>query len=133
MISSMSVQVNKKKESLGKLAAILVRGSNVLVVEPFDKSNKETILKTLETAKFDFQMTVEENQIVIQIGSIPKELKKEIVDKIKKIKENAKQDYSNVFKELNGEIKKLEKIISKDEVLSINNAIKKKIEQYQNK
>ena len=129
----MSVQVNKKKESLGKLAAILVRGSNVLVVEPFDKSNKETILKTLETAKFDFQMTVEENQIVIQIGSIPKELKKEIVDKIKKIKENAKQDYSNVFKELNGEIKKLEKIISKDEVLSINNAIKKKIEQYQNK
>ena len=129
----MSVHVNKKKESLGKLAAILVRGSNVLVVEPFDKSNKETILKTLETAKFDFQMTVEENQIVIQIGSIPKELKKEIVDKIKKIKENAKQDYSNVFKELNGEIKKLEKIISKDEVLSINNAIKKKIEQYQNK
>jgi ribosome recycling factor len=93
----------------------MVRGANVLVINPFENDHKEPIVKGVESSKLDVQITSEDNNIVVTLGAIPNDIKQENLQLIKKQTDQAKDSIKTIRQACNNEMKKLEKILGKDE------------------
>lgn len=85
------------------------------MVNPFDESHKELIIKGIESSKFDVQINSEGNNIVVTLGAIPGDMKNESVQQCKKYYNSAKEHLKELRHDATNEIKKLEKILGKDE------------------
>jgi ribosome recycling factor len=92
-----------------------VRGTNLLVVNPFDESMKDSINKGIESSKLDLQVVTEGSSLIVTIGNIPNEMKKELKIKVDKLYNAVKEVIKENRHSLLSETKKLEKIIGKDD------------------
>ena len=97
----------------------MIKAANVLVVNPFDESHKDSIVKSIESSKLDVQITTEGSSVVVTLGAIPDDMKNESFTSAKKLNEAAKEDMKTLRHTLLTEIKKLEKIIGLDEAKRI--------------
>lgn len=93
----------------------MARGTNILVISPFDETYREAIVKAVETSKLDVQISNEGSNTVVTLGAIPSDVKNEQLKQVKKYNDSVKEDVSNIRRKALDEIKKLEKILGKDE------------------
>jgi ribosome recycling factor len=93
----------------------MVRGANILVINPYEDDHKEAIIKAVESSKLDVQINVEDTNVVVTLGAIPSDIKNENVQNAKRISDNAKDRLKSIRQSCNNEFKKLEKILGKDE------------------
>ena len=108
-----------KKLKLGEIATVMIRGTNIFVINPYDPDHRDAIIKAVETSKLDVQITTEDTNVVVTLGAIPQEMKNECIQHAKKIFEGAKETLKSTRHSVISEIKKLEKILSKDEAKRI--------------
>jgi ribosome recycling factor len=107
----------------------MLRSSNVLVINPFDESHKDSIIKSIEGSKLDVQITTEGLSIVVTLGAIPNEMKNECQVKAKKLFEGCKEESKELRHAMVAEVKKLEKILGQDEAKRIEKALLEFIEK----
>jgi ribosome recycling factor len=107
----------------------MMKAANVLAVNPFDESHKDAIIKGIESSKLDVQITSEAESVLVTLGAIPDDMKNESLQQIKKLNEAAKEDIKNLRHNLLTEMKKLEKILGKDEAKRIEKGLVDVIEK----
>lgn len=104
---------------MGEIATVMIRGTNILVINPYDADQRDAIIKAVETSKLDVQISTEDSNVVVILGAIPQDMKNEYIQNAKKLFESTKEDLKSIRHSLISEIKKLEKILSKDEAKRI--------------
>lgn len=114
---------------MGDIATVMIRGTNVLVINPYDADHRDSIIKTVETSKMDVQITTEDSNVVVTLGAIPQDMKNEYLQSAKKLFEKSKESIKSSRHSAVNEIKKLEKILSKDEARRIEKNILDNIER----
>ena len=97
----------------------MIRGTNILVINPYDPDHRDSIIKAVETSKLDVQITTEDSNVVVTLGAIPQDMKNEYIQNAKKIFDHTKESLKSCRHSVISEIKKLEKILSKDEAKRI--------------
>jgi ribosome recycling factor len=107
----------------------MIRGTNILVINPYDAEHRDPIIKAVETSKMDVQITTEDSNVVVTLGAIPQDMKNECIQSAKKLYDKSKDSVKNIRHGLISEIKKLEKIISKDESKRIEKNILENIDK----
>jgi ribosome recycling factor len=107
----------------------MLRSSNVLVINPFDESHKDAVIKSIEGSKLDVQITIEGGSIVVTLGAIPDEMKNECLVKSKKLFESCREELKELRHTLVSEMKKLEKILGQDEARRIEKGILEVVEK----
>jgi len=122
--------VKSKKLKLGEIATVMIRGTNILVINPYDADQRDPIMKAVETSKMDVQISTEDSNVVVVLGAIPQDMKNEYIQNAKKLFEGAKEDLKSSRHAVISEIKKLEKILSKDEAKRIEKNILDNIDKY---
>ena len=100
---------------LGELCTVMIRGTNILVINPYEEDHRDAIIKSVETSKMDVQITTEDSNVIVTLGAIPKDVKAEVIQSAKKTFDRFKDNLKGIRQSIISEIKKLEKIISKDE------------------
>jgi ribosome recycling factor len=97
----------------------MLKGTNIIALSPFDENYKDSIIKGIQSSKLDVQIASEGNNIVVTLGDIPDDMKNESLQLCKKIQDSGKEELKNIRHQFLNEMKKLEKIIAKDEVKRI--------------
>ena len=100
-----------------------------MIVTPFDENMKDSINKGIESSKLDAQVTSEDSSLVVVLGNIPNDLKKEYLTTITKIYNHSKESIKEVRHGLLGEMKKIEKILGKDEAKRMEKGIIEDVEK----
>lgn len=100
---------------LGEICTVMVRGTNILVINPYEEDHRDAIIKSVETSKMDVNITTEDTNVIVTLGAIPKDVKAEVVQSAKKVFDRFKDNLKGIRQSITSEIKRLEKIISKDE------------------
>ena len=116
MFESMLVVTKNQKALLSEISSISMKGANIVNIQPFDAAHKEQIIKTLQTTKLDLQISSEGQNIVVIVGNIPKDLKLELTNKLKRMESGVKEEIKKIKQVVSSEFKKLEKILGKDEI-----------------
>jgi len=104
---------------LGEICTVMIRGKNILVINPYEEDNRDAIIKSVETSKMDVNITTEDTNVIVTLGAIPKDVKNEVVQSAKKLFDRFKDNLKGIRQSITSEIKRLEKIISKDETKRI--------------
>jgi ribosome recycling factor len=107
----------------------MIRGTNILVINPYEEDHRDAIIKSVETSKMDIQITTEESNIIITLGAIPKDVKNEVLQSAKKVFDRFKDNLKGIRQAITSEIKRLEKIISKDETKRIERNLLNELEK----
>lgn len=81
----------------------------MLVVQPYDKSSVEDVLKAINAANLGVNPTSDGTVIRISVPALTEERRKELVKEAKKEAENAKVAIRNVRRDSNEDLKKQEK------------------------
>lgn len=126
-----SVQINNqgKRHKLSEVATITVRGANLLVVTPFDEGMRDIINKGIEASKLDVQIVIEGNSLLVTLGNIPNDVKKELQASINKIYNTIKDTIKENRHSFLSEMKKLEKILGKDDVKRLEKNVLDQVEK----
>lgn len=131
ILDSLPVSHQGKKYKLSEVANITVRGTNLLVVTPFDDHMRDATNKAIEASKLDVQVVTEGNSLIVTIGNIPNDVKKELKAKIDRIYNTTKETIKENRHNLLSEIKKLEKILGKDDAKRLEKSTLEQIDKYQ--
>ncbi len=94
---------------LNQMANISAPESRLLVVQPWDKSTLKTIEKAILASDLGLNPNNDGSIIRISIPQLTEERRKELVKVVKKKDEEAKVAIRNIRRELNNDIKALEK------------------------
>jgi ribosome recycling factor len=129
-LDNVQISIKGKKYKLSELSTIMVRGANILVINPYEEDHKESIIKGVESSKLDVQINVEDTNVVVTLGAIPSDIKIENVQAAKRFADNSKDRLKSIRQSCNNEFKKLEKIIGKDEGRRLETQILDVIERY---
>jgi ribosome recycling factor len=129
ILDNVPITSQGKKYKLSELATITIRGANLLVVTPFDEGMRDTINKGIESSKLDVQIVLEGNSLLVTLGNIPNDVKKELLATITKIYNNIKDSIKDNRHSFLGEMKKLEKILGKDDVKRLERNVLDQVEK----
>jgi ribosome recycling factor len=114
LFETVTVILKHEKSTIADLSTISMKGSNIINIAPYDQGNKEQIVQALQSTNLDLQINSEGTLIHVIVGPIPKELKLEVTNKIKRVENNFKENIKKLRHAAVNETKKLEKIIGKD-------------------
>jgi len=129
LIENLLVEIKRDKFALSAISTIMLKGANVLVVVPYEEKHTESIIKTLKTTKYDFEISTEGSNIIINVGEIPKDVKMDLNKRVTKIQNDSKDKLKHVRQEVITEFKKIEKIIGKDDAKRLEKNITDTIEK----
>jgi ribosome recycling factor len=129
ILDGIVVIIKGKRNKLSELATIMLKSANVLVINPFDESHRDSIIKSIETSKLDVQVTTEAGGIVVTLGAIPDDMKTECTQKVKKLFESARDQMKELRQGYMGEVKKLEKILGQDEAKRLEKGMSENLEK----
>lgn len=129
LFETLNINLKTQKTELSEIAAVTMKGANIVNIAPFDMDQKDSIIKSLQTTKFDLNIQSEGSNIVVVVGAIPKDLKMELNVKIKRIDTHLKEEIKKLRSAANNETKKLEKITGKDSSRKLDKQIIETIEK----
>ncbi|AHK22284.1 ribosome-recycling factor [Candidatus Hepatoplasma crinochetorum] len=131
LLESIYVDYYGSKIKLNQIASIKIQDGTILIINPFDKSQRKGILFALEKANLGFNIQDDGFLIKIFVPPLTEEKRKLYVKKAKEVKEQAKINLRNIRQEINKKINS-DKELSKDQ---INNYLKNVQDQidYKNK
>jgi ribosome recycling factor len=105
-----------EKHPFPDLCQVIVKGSNQLLVRVFDDAAKEDVIKALQRAQdFDMNVTVEGKDIKVKLGTSKKEHQEAALKLVKAAYDDFKRDIKQIRHEMQDSVKKLDKILPKDE------------------
>ena len=112
---------------VNQIASISVPEAQLLVIKPYDKSTLKNIEKAIQVA--DLNLTPNNDGTVIRINFPPltEQRRKEFVKEVKGLAENAKVAIRNIRRDVNEQLKKMEKNseISEDALKGYNDDVQK--------
>lgn len=94
---------------LAQVASVSAPQPRMLVVQPWDKSLVQSILKGIQKADLGLNPGDDGDLIRVPIPALTEERRQELVKKVKKLGEETKVAVRNVRRDVNEEIKKLQK------------------------
>jgi ribosome recycling factor len=94
---------------LKSLAAISAPEPRMMVIQPFDAGSVAEIVKSIQAADLGLTPQAEGKMIRIPVPSLSKERREELVKLVKKVAEDGRVSVRNVRRDVNEQIKKLEK------------------------
>lgn len=120
---------------LNQMAGINVPEARLLVIQPYDKSIIGDIEKAILKADIGLTPTNDGNVLRIAIPALTEERRTELVKMIKKMAEEGKVAVRNVRRDVNDELKKLEKgsEITEDELRRLTDEVQKVTDNHINK
>lgn len=108
---------NNEKHKFSDLCQVIVKGKSNLIVKVYDEGVKEEVIKALQRSQdFDLNVTVADKDIMIKLGTSKKEFLDAALRKVKTSSDEFKQRLKDVRHAYQNDIRKLEKILPKDDV-----------------
>ena len=110
-----------------QLASINVPEARLLVISPYDKTSVADIEKAIIAANLGVNPTSDGEVIRISVPALTEERRKELVKEVKKIGEDAKVSIRNIRRDINDQLKKVEKSgdITEDDLRSQTDDVQK--------
>ena len=107
-----------QKMPINQLASLSTPDSQLIVIDPWDKSQIEAIEKAIEIADLGLNPSNDGAVIRVPIPPLTEERRKEIIKKAKKKSEDYKVSIRNIRRDINEHIKKVQKDghVSEDDV-----------------
>lgn len=138
LIENVEVDFYGQKFFIKQLAAITIPAPREILIQPWDSSYLEPIVKTLEKKSLGGSLIVEKGAIRISLPPLSEEFKKELLkllsqkreqarQKIRKIREDAWNEIQNRFRE--GKLSEDEKFRGKKELQKLVDEFNEKIDE----
>lgn len=117
MFDHLEITAYGEKHPFADLCQVIVKGTNLLLVRVFDDAAKEDVIKALQRAQdFDMNVTVEGKDLKVKLGTSKKEHMDAALKQVKQANEEFKKEVKEVRHSIQDVIKKLDKILPKDEI-----------------
>ena len=117
---------------INQMSSISVPEAQQLVIKPYDKSTLKNIEKAIQTA--DLNLTPLNDGVVIRINfpALTEQRRKELAKDVKNAGENAKVAIRNIRRDLNDQLKKMEKNkeISEDDLKVYSEEVQKSTDKW---
>lgn len=116
---------------LNQIASISVPEAQLLVIKPFDKSILKDIEKAIQLA--DLNLVPQNDGVVIRINfpALTEQRRKEFAKEVKNLAESAKVAIRNIRRDMNDQLKKMEKDgeITEDQLKRSNDDVQKSVDK----
>ncbi|MCD5396119.1 MAG: ribosome recycling factor [Candidatus Pacebacteria bacterium] len=135
LVEDLIVDYYGTKVKLKQIAAILCPEPREILIQPWDKNTIEAIEKALMQADLGTSPIVEKENIRIKLPPLTEEFRKNLVAKLGKEKEEAREGVRRSRDEILRKITKLfeEKEISEDEKFRLKEKIQEVVDEYNQK
>lgn len=131
MFDNLSFKAYGEKSFFSDICQIVVRGSNQVIITMPDESLKDEILKALSRSEYELESRVEGKNIHIKLGTTKKDIIEKATKQMKKELETFNLELRGVRHEVIQSVKKLEKVISKEQIKILENQIKKEFTKFE--
>ncbi len=117
---------------INQMASISVPEAQLIVIKPFDKSQLKEVEKAIQLADLNLVPQSDGTVIRINFPALTEQRRKEICKDVKKLGEDAKVACRNIRRDLNDQLKKLEKNseISEDQLNDYNEEVQKLTDKF---
>jgi ribosome recycling factor len=109
LLDTVRVEAYGSVMPLAQVASVSAPQPRILVVQPWDKALLQPILKAIQKADLGLNPGDDGDLIRVPIPPLTEERRQELVKKVKKLGEEVKVAIRNVRRDVNEEIKKLQK------------------------
>lgn len=135
LVEDIEVECYGGKFPLKQLATISITGPRQILIQPWDNSYIEGIVKGLEKKSLGFSVVVEKNSIRIDLPALSEEFRESLLKMVSQKREQARQTIRRWRDEAWGEIQEKfrEGKISEDNKYKAKNELQKMIDQYNEK
>lgn len=117
MFDHLEITAYGEKHPFSDLCQVIVKGTNLLLVRVFDDAAKDDVIKALQRAQdFDMNVTVEGKDLKVKLGTSKKEHMDAALKQVKAAHEEFKRQVKELRHAIQDVIKKLDKILPKDEI-----------------
>lgn len=132
ILNGVSVSYYGTMTPLSQMAAISVPEPQLLVIKPYDKSILKDIEKAIQLADLNLVPQNDGTVVRITFPALTEQKRKELAKSVKTLAENAKIAIRNIRRDMNDQMKKLEKdgLISEDELKRENDNIQKSTDKF---
>ena len=132
ILDRITVEAYGSASPISQLANITVPDARTLIVQPWDKTILSAIEKAIQKSDIGINPMNDGNVIRLSIPSLTGERRKELVKIVKKKAEDGKISLRNIRRDINEELKKLEKAgtASEDEVKRAADQVQKTTDKY---
>jgi ribosome recycling factor len=117
LLDSVRVEGYGSVMPLSQLASVSAPQPRMLVIQPWDKTLLQPILKGIQKADLGLNPSEDGELIRVPIPALTEERRNELVKRVKKLGEEVKVAIRNIRRDANDEIKKLQKdgLVSEDD------------------
>lgn len=135
LIDGVEVEVYGSKMPINQLANVSVLDAHMLTIQPWDKSNKESIVKAINAANLGLNPVVDEDYIRISIPPITEERRQELAKNLGLVAEEFRIRLRQARKDFMGDIKNAKESaeISEDEETRLKDELQKIIDEFNKK
>ncbi len=135
LVEDIEVECFGQKFPLKQLAAISITSPREILIQPWDSSYIEGIVKALEKKPLGFSIAVEKNSVRINLPSLSQEFRESLLKIVSQKREQARQTVRRWREEAWGEIQEKfrEGKISEDHKYKAKNELQKMIDEYNEK
>lgn len=132
ILEKVSVEYYGALTPINQLATITVPEARLLVIQPFDKTSIGDIEKAIQKSDLGLTPTNDGSVIRISIPALTEERRKELVKIVKKYAEEAKVAVRNVRRDVNDDLKKIQKDgeLTEDELRRSQDEVQKLTDKY---
>ncbi len=132
LLDSVRVDAYGSVMPLSQVASVSAPQPRMLVVQPWDKSLVQSILKGIQKSDLGLNPADDGELIRVPIPALTEERRNDLVKKVKKLGEEVKVAIRNVRRDANEEVKRLEKDgkVSEDELHRGSQEIQKLTDRY---
>ena len=118
--------------AISAMATVSVPDPRTLLIQPWDKSQVNTIVKAIQKSDLGITPNSDSTGIRLSIPPLNEERRRDLVKQVHKRAEEAKVAIRNIRREANEEVKKLEKDgeLSQDETHRLQNEVQKLTDKY---
>lgn len=132
VLNNVTVSYYGVNTPLSQMSAISTPEAQVLMIKPYDKSMLKEIEKAINLA--DLNLVPQNDGTVIRLNfpALTEDRRKALVKDVKTYAENAKVAIRNIRRDMNDELKKLEKdsLLSEDELKRENDKVQKLTDKF---
>ncbi len=132
LLEEVFVDYYGSKLPINQLATITIPQPQLLMIQPWDKSMIEKIVKAIQLSNVGLNPLPDASIIRISIPPLSEERRKELIKILKKMEEQAKIEIREIRRKINEELKKFEKDkkISEDDSFKLIERIQKLTDKF---
>ncbi|MCM8822134.1 MAG: ribosome recycling factor [Candidatus Omnitrophica bacterium] len=109
LLEGILVEYYGSKLPINQVATISIPNPQTLVIQPWDKTTTEKIVKAIQTSNLGLNPVSDSATIKIPVPPLSEERRKELVKVLRKLEEQAKVEIREIRRKMKEELKKLEK------------------------